>query len=114
VHRCYGAGLKRQPGLARRVSVRFVMRKDGAVANVLSGGATLSDAATVDCIVRAMVYLSFRRPEAGIVTVVAPLRLSPPGAAAGSSSRVPPNSARRSAILRCEGRSSLAPPRSGV
>jgi hypothetical protein len=75
--RCYEAGLARNPRLTGRGAVRFVIGNDGAVSNARSAGATLQDAATVDCIARVPEFLSFPRPEGGIVTVIVPYRLAP-------------------------------------
>lgn len=74
---CYEQGLARNPTLAGRISVRFVIGRDGAVSNVSNGGSDLPDSAAVGCIVRAFYGLSFPQPEGGIVTVVYPLMLSP-------------------------------------
>jgi hypothetical protein len=74
---CYEAGLRNNPTLAGRVAVRFVIGRDGAVANVGNGGSDLPDSAVVSCVVRSFSGLSFPAPESGIVTVVYPLMFSP-------------------------------------
>ncbi|HET9954611.1 MAG TPA: AgmX/PglI C-terminal domain-containing protein [Polyangiaceae bacterium] len=74
---CYEQGLGRNPNLEGRVSVRFVIGRDGAVSNVSNGGSDLPDSGVVSCVVSAFYGLSFPQPEGGIVTVVYPIMLAP-------------------------------------
>jgi hypothetical protein len=74
---CYEGGLRNNPSLAGRVAVRFVIGRDGAVANVGNGGSDLPDSAVVSCVVRSFGGLSFPAPEDGIVTVVYPITFAP-------------------------------------
>jgi hypothetical protein len=74
---CYENGLKSNPSLSGRVSVRFVIARDGSVASASNGGSDLPDAGVVGCVVRSFGGLSFPQPEGGIVTVVYPLMLTP-------------------------------------
>ena len=74
---CYEQGLSRNPNLEGRVSVRFVIGRDGSVSNVANGGSDLPDSGVVSCVVRAYYGLSFPQPEGGIVTVVYPIMFSP-------------------------------------
>lgn len=74
---CYEQGLGRDPELAGRVAVRFVIGRDGTVVNVADGGSDLPDRSVVDCVSRAYYSLAFPRPEGGIVTVVYPIVFSP-------------------------------------
>ena len=74
---CYEQGLGRDPELAGRVAVRFVIGRDGTVVNVADGGSDLPDRSVVDCVSRAYYSLSFPQPEGGIVTVVYPIVFSP-------------------------------------
>lgn len=76
---CYENGLRNNPNLQGRVSVRFVIGRDGSVSQVANGGSDLADPAAVSCIVRAFGGLSFPQPEGGIVTVVYPIILTPGG-----------------------------------
>ncbi|MDI1443262.1 AgmX/PglI C-terminal domain-containing protein [Polyangium sp. 6x1] len=76
---CYENGLRNNPNLQGRVSVRFVIGADGAVSNVGNGGSDMPDGGVVSCIVRSFEGLSFPRPEGGIVTVVYPLMFAPGG-----------------------------------
>jgi Ca-activated chloride channel family protein len=80
---CYEQGLARNPNLEGRVSVRFVIGKDGSVSNVGNGGSDLPDSGVVSCVVSAYYGLRFPQPEAGIVTVVYPIMFAPgdPGSA---------------------------------
>lgn len=74
---CYEQGLAKNPNLEGRVSVRFVIGRDGSVSNVSNGGSDIPDSSVVQCVVRAYYGLSFPQPEGGIVTVVYPIMFSP-------------------------------------
>ncbi len=74
---CYEKGLGANPNLEGRVSVRFVINRDGSVSNVSNGGSSIPDSSVVNCVVRAFYGLSFPKPEGGIVTVVYPIMFSP-------------------------------------
>jgi tetratricopeptide (TPR) repeat protein len=92
---CYENGLNNNPNLMGRVSVRFVIGRDGSVGNVGNAGSDLPDAGVVGCIVRAFHGLSFPQPEGGVVNVVYPIHFAPgdggPAAppAAGAAPAVP-------------------------
>ena len=71
---CYEAGLQRDPGLEGRVSVQFVIDREGAVTMAAPGSdTTLPDREVVRCITKAYESMSFPKPEGGIVTVVYPV-----------------------------------------
>lgn len=74
---CYETGLRGNPSLAGRVSVRFVIGRDGSVSSVGSGGSDMPDAGVVSCVTRSFYGLSFAAPESGIVTVVYPIVFTP-------------------------------------
>jgi hypothetical protein len=74
---CYERGLGSNPNLSGRVTARFVIGRDGAVASVQNGGSDLPDASVVSCVVQAFYGLSFPTPENGIVTVSYPIMFSP-------------------------------------
>jgi hypothetical protein len=74
---CYENGLRNNPNLQGRVSVRFVIGRDGAVSNVGNAGSDMPDGSVVQCVTRAYYGLSFPQPEGGIVTVVYPIMFSP-------------------------------------
>ncbi|MEZ4300310.1 MAG: AgmX/PglI C-terminal domain-containing protein [Polyangiaceae bacterium] len=73
---CYQDGLKRNPSLEGRVTVRFVIGRDGSVASTSASGSTLPDAGVVSCVARAFYGISFPQPEGGIVSVVYPIVFS--------------------------------------
>ncbi|MEZ4232359.1 MAG: AgmX/PglI C-terminal domain-containing protein [Polyangiaceae bacterium] len=74
---CYENGLRANPNLAGRVTVRFVIGADGSVSNASNGGSDLPDSGVVGCVVRGFYSLGFPSPENGIVTVVYPIMFSP-------------------------------------
>lgn len=74
---CYEAGLRNNPSLQGRVSVRFIIGRDGDVGSVANGGSDLPDSGVVSCVTRAFYGLSFPHPENGIVTVTYPIVFSP-------------------------------------
>ena len=74
---CYEQGLRQNPNLEGRVAIRFVIGRDGSVSNASNAGSSLPDTGVVGCIQQAFYGLSFPQPEAGVVTVVYPLLLSP-------------------------------------
>jgi hypothetical protein len=76
---CYEDGLRINPMLQGRVTVKFVIDRTGAVAAVSEGEGDLPDRIAVGCILGAFLDLSFPRPEAGIVTVLYPIHFSPGG-----------------------------------
>ena len=75
---CYEKGLQNNPNLQGRVSVRFVIGRDGSVSNV-SGDGDLADGGVVSCVTRAFYELSFPQTEGGIVTVSYPIVFTPGG-----------------------------------
>jgi hypothetical protein len=75
--RCYAEGLHNNPNLQGRVSMRFVIGRDGVASEPGNGGSDLPDASVVQCIVKAAAGLTFPPPEGGIVTVVAPFMFAP-------------------------------------
>jgi hypothetical protein len=94
---CYENGLRRNPGLAGRVAVRFVIDRSGSVATTTDAGSDLSDSSVVACIVRAFGNLSFPQPDGGVVTVVYPIQFnagiedqSTPAAAEAPAAAPPP------------------------
>ncbi len=74
---CYENGLRTNPKLAGKVSVKFVIDRAGVVSVASDGGSDLPDQAVVQCVVRGFRTLSFPQPENGIVTVVYPITFSP-------------------------------------
>jgi Ca-activated chloride channel family protein len=74
---CYEQGLRRNPSLAGRVVVRFVIRQDGGVATAADGGSSLPDSSVVACAVAMMQRLSFPAPDSGLVMVSQPMTFAP-------------------------------------
>jgi hypothetical protein len=74
---CYQNALKTNPTLAGRVTVRFVIARDGSVAIAADGGSDIPDQAVRQCVVSSFSNLSFPAPDNGMVTVVYPLTFSP-------------------------------------
>jgi hypothetical protein len=74
---CYEQGLRLQPTLSARVTVKFVIDRTGAVSFASDAGSDLPDRDVVACVVRAFTSISFPEPEGGIVNVVYPLVFTP-------------------------------------
>ena len=74
---CYENGLRQNPVLEGRVSVRLVIDHSGSVASTQDSGSTLIDKSVVACVIRGFGNLSFPQPEGGQVTVVYDLRFTP-------------------------------------
>ncbi|MBW2459315.1 MAG: AgmX/PglI C-terminal domain-containing protein, partial [Deltaproteobacteria bacterium] len=73
---CYENGLRENPNLQGRVTVRFVIGRDGSISNVGGGGDMPNDGA-ISCVSRAFYGLSFPQPEGGVVTVSYPIVFTP-------------------------------------
>jgi len=88
---CYENGLRSNPNLQGRATVKFVIDRMGSVATSSDGGSDIPDSAVVSCVVRGFGNLSFPQPEGGIVSVVYPLIFSAgdPIAAAGAAPVAP-------------------------
>ncbi|MBI5535802.1 MAG: AgmX/PglI C-terminal domain-containing protein [Deltaproteobacteria bacterium] len=74
---CYQSALKYNPSLAGRVSVRFIIARDGSVAIASDAGSDLADRGAVQCVLASFRQLSFPSPVGGIVSVLYPLVFSP-------------------------------------
>jgi vault protein inter-alpha-trypsin-like protein len=83
---CYENGLRSDPNLGGRVSVRFVIGKDGNVTTVSNGGSDLPDSNVVACVVRSFAGLTFPAPDSGVVAVTYPIVFAPEG---GASAQLP-------------------------
>jgi hypothetical protein len=73
---CYENGLRENPSLSGRISVKFVIGRDGSVATSALGESDLANEEVERCVVQSFAGLTFPEPEGGIVTVVYPLVLS--------------------------------------
>ncbi len=92
---CYRAGLDRNPRLAGRIQVKFVIGRDGTPTHVADAGSDIPDIEVVGCLLGVFVGIRFPAPPDGEVTVAYPMRLDPStGVTSGVSSR--PTSAARS------------------
>jgi hypothetical protein len=74
---CYEDGLRKDPSLQGRVSVRFVIDRGGTPRDIASSGSDLPDAAVVSCVVNEFKGLHFPEPVGGTVTVTYPIMFSP-------------------------------------
>lgn len=72
---CYEAGLASNPSLAGKVTVSFVIGRDGSVGSV-SGGGDLPDASVISCITKVFYGMTFPKPEGGVVKVTYPIAFS--------------------------------------
>jgi hypothetical protein len=75
--RCYEVGLARDATLTGRVSVRFVIGRDGRVSNVCDGGSDMPDQEVAHCVSSSFYGLKFPAPQGGVVTVLYPIMLQP-------------------------------------
>jgi hypothetical protein len=73
--KCYEAGLGRHRDLEGKVTLRFVIERDGTVSKVSLNDNTLPDCAVARCIEDGFKTLRFPKPEGGIVTVTYPIML---------------------------------------
>jgi hypothetical protein len=74
---CYETGLRTNPSLQGRVTVKFVIDRTGAVGLAADGGSDIPDAAVRRCVVSSFLSLSFPSPDSAAVTVVYPIVFSP-------------------------------------
>jgi hypothetical protein len=74
---CYESGLRTNPKLAGRVTVKFTIGPSGAVNTVSDGGSDLPDQAVISCVIRNFGVLEFPRSEGPTVSVIYPLVFSP-------------------------------------
>lgn len=74
---CYESGLRGNPGLTGRVVTKFVIGRDGSVAQASDAGSDLPSQDVVSCVVRSFNNLSFPQPEGGVAMVTYPIILSP-------------------------------------
>jgi len=75
--KCYEGGLRRDPTLRGRVSVRFAISDTGVASSASDGGSELPDSQVVECVVRTFEGLQFPAPNGGRVWVVYPVFLEP-------------------------------------
>jgi hypothetical protein len=74
---CYEQALGKDPHLAGRISVKFVIDREGNVTSTENAGSTLPDINLNTCIIDVFKHMSFPPPQDGIVTVIYPIALAP-------------------------------------
>jgi hypothetical protein len=74
---CYEEGLRTNPSLAGRVSIRLEIERDGSVTRAEDAGSNLPDASVVQCVVHRVGSLTFPRHEGDRITVVHPVFFGP-------------------------------------
>jgi hypothetical protein len=74
---CYENGLRADPKLAGKITVKFEIDRSGAVSKVSDGGSDLKSPQVIACVLRGFGNLSFPQPESGTVSVVYPITFSP-------------------------------------
>ncbi len=93
---CYESGLARNPQLAGRLNVRFVIGQNGEVLSAISGGSSLGDGSVIGCVLATVRSVRFPPPASGFVTVLFPLTFRS-GDAPGWSPPVQPTAIHRAA-----------------
>ena len=86
VRMCYELALKQDPTLGGTVTVKFAIRPNGEVSSP-SSSSELKHAETVACIERIFRGLSFPQHKGGLVTVAAPIELTPGAAPSASAAQ---------------------------
>ena len=76
---CFQRALQANPNLEGRVTVKFLISRDGSVGFAADGGSDIPDVGVRQCVVSAFTSLSFPAPDSGVVTVVYPITFSPGG-----------------------------------
>jgi hypothetical protein len=76
LRQCYDAGLKKDRALRGRISIRFVIARDGSVPSAQVAETELPEFVS-QCVLAAFRGIAFPKPEGGIVTAVYPIRFEP-------------------------------------
>jgi tetratricopeptide (TPR) repeat protein len=87
---CYRDGQRRDPHLAGRVVVKFVIERDGSVTRAQDAGSEIKDRQAIECMVQAFARLQYPQPEGGVVTVVYPFVFSQDEEPAGANASLKP------------------------
>jgi hypothetical protein len=74
---CYNDVRRTNPRLEGRVTVRFLINRDGTVATASDAGSDMRDRGVISCVLRNFYALTFPRPEGGAVAVSFPISFSP-------------------------------------
>lgn len=72
VRYCYEKALVNNPGLAGKVTVKFVIDREGKVVSATAADNTVGDATVASCITNRFMSWTFPKPADGIVTVTYP------------------------------------------
>jgi Ca-activated chloride channel family protein len=70
---CYQSALARDPWVAGKLMVRFVIGREGSVVSAVNGGDDLSDKAVASCVLGLLRSTPFPEPESEFVTVAFPV-----------------------------------------
>ncbi|MBL8742357.1 MAG: AgmX/PglI C-terminal domain-containing protein [Myxococcales bacterium] len=73
---CYLKGLEKHPDLEGRVTVRFLIARDGSVSRVHVEESSIASATVESCIAKEFQALQFTQPEGGVIEVLYPLVLT--------------------------------------
>src|SRR5262249_60732046 len=76
---CYQDGLRREPGLAGRIPVRFAVAPGGSVVVASDGGSTVADPAVVRCVLSTFAAMTFPPRESGDAVWTTYVVAFPPG-----------------------------------
>jgi hypothetical protein len=74
---CFQNGLKANPTLTGRVTVKFAIDRHGQVAIATDGGSDIPDTGVRQCVISSFTTLSFPENDSGMVTVSYPIVFSP-------------------------------------
>jgi outer membrane biosynthesis protein TonB len=77
IQACYSAGLRANPALQGRVSIKLVIGKNGGTKSATVASSDLADKEVTSCVAKVFASLSFPQPEREEVTVVYPVAFSP-------------------------------------
>lgn len=100
VRRCYELALAANPALTGKITVRFVIGRDGATRSASAGPPDFPDPLLLRCVEKVISTLRFPAPEGGDVHVTYPFSLvpdtqSPPSAPPSASPPPPPRPKKR-------------------
>jgi hypothetical protein len=91
---CYEAGLTRHGDLKGRVTLRFVIERDGGISHIRVASNEVPDCVMVDCLRARATALQFPPPSGGIVTVQYPMFFETADEAAEAGAPAAPRDAK--------------------
>ena len=77
VQACYATGLRANPALQGRVSIKLVIGKNGGTKSATVASTDLADKEVTACVAKVFASLSFPQPDREEVTVIYPVAFSP-------------------------------------